>query len=114
MPLTPRQEAGLDLAFGEDESGTYVAIEVFYTGRQALQDNPYPAIGQPFTTIGILASQRVGRTTLFVNLENLTGVRQTKYDPFLLPRPGLGGRRTVDAWAPLEGRMVNAGLRQSF
>ena len=32
----------------------------------------------------------------------------------LLPRPGAGGRRTVDAWAPLDGRLVNAGLRIAF
>jgi iron complex outermembrane receptor protein len=111
VPLTPRQEVGLDVAFDEDESGTSVAAEVFFTGRQSLEDNPYRSISQPFTTVGLLASQRIGRATVFLNLENLTDVRQTRFDPLLLPRPGAGGRRTTPVWAPLEGRLVNAGLR---
>ncbi|HEX8848256.1 MAG TPA: TonB-dependent receptor [Gemmatimonadaceae bacterium] len=114
VPLTPRQEAGLDLAFEEDESGTYLAGEVFYTGRQSLEDDPYAKLSRPYATLGILASRRIGRATIFVNLENLTGVRQTRFEPLPLPRPGAGGRRTVDAWAPLEGRLVSAGLRLSL
>ncbi|MDQ3997195.1 MAG: hypothetical protein M3303_09270 [Gemmatimonadota bacterium] len=27
------------------------------------------------------------------------------------PTPGEGGRWTTDAWAPLDGRVINAGLR---
>lgn len=114
VPLTPRREAGLDLAFEEDESGTYIAGEVFYTGRQSLEDDPYARVSRPYVTLGILASQRVWRATVFLNIENLTGVRQTQYEPLLLPRPGAGGRRTVDAWAPLEGRRISAGLRMSL
>jgi iron complex outermembrane receptor protein len=48
---------------------------------------------------------------LYLNLENLTNVRQTSFDPLLRMTPGEGGRRTVDEWAPLEGRSANAGLR---
>jgi Outer membrane receptor for ferrienterochelin and colicins len=110
-PLVPRESAGLDAAFEEDESGTRVGVEAFYTGPQALEDNPYRAVAPAYTTVGILASQRVGRATVYLNLENLTGVRQTSFDPLLRPTPGDGGRRTVDEWAPLEGRSVNAGVR---
>lgn len=110
-PLVPRESAGLDAAFEEDESGTRVGVEAFYTGPQALEDDPYRAVAPAYTTIGILASQRVGRATVYLNLENLTGVRQTSFDPLLRPTPGDGGRRTVDEWAPLEGRSVNAGVR---
>lgn len=108
---TPREEAGADLALEDDESGAYVALEVFYTGRQALDDDPYRAVSRPFTTVGVLASKRLGRATVFVNGENLTNVVQTHFGPVLRPVQGEGGRWTVSAWAPLEGRSLNAGLR---
>ncbi len=110
-PYLPRESAGLDAAFEEDESGTRVGVEVFYTGPQALEENPYRTVAPSYTTIGLLASQRVGSAILYVNLENLTNVRQTRSDPLLRPLPGEGGRLTVGEWAPLDGRMLNAGVR---
>ncbi|MDQ6634167.1 MAG: TonB-dependent receptor [Gemmatimonadota bacterium] len=110
-PLVPRASAGLDAAFEEDESGTRVGVEAFYTGPQALEDNSFRTVSPAYTTVGVLASQRFGHATVYLNLENLTGVRQTRFDPLLRPTPGEGGRRTVDAWGPLEGRSANAGVR---
>ena len=51
---------------------------------------------------------------LFINGENLTGVRQTRWDPLLRPTRAADGRWTVDAWAPLEGRNINGGVRVRF
>jgi iron complex outermembrane receptor protein len=48
---------------------------------------------------------------LYLNLENLSNVRQTNYDPLLCQTPGEGGRRTFDELAPLEGCSTNAGTR---
>ena len=114
LPLTPRQSAGVDFALEEDESGLYGAIEVFYTGRQALEDNPYLSISRPYTTVGLLLSCRFKGVTVFANGENLTNVRLTNYEPLLRVRAGEGGRWTVDEWAPLEGRRVNVGVRRSW
>jgi iron complex outermembrane receptor protein len=113
-PLTPRHAAGVDVAFEEDESGTRVGLEVFYTGRQPVEDNPYRTMGRPYATVGLLGEQRIGPATVFVNAENLTNVRQTRFDPLLLPRRSVAGRWTTDAWAPLEGRTLNAGARFRF
>ena len=110
-PYVPRQTAGLDVAFEEDETGTRVGAEAFYTGRQALSENPYRAVSMPFTTIGLLASQQLGRADVYLNVDNLTNVRQSHFDPLLRPAAGEGGRLTVDEWAPLEGRTINAGVR---
>ena len=110
-PYVPRVTSGLDVAFEEDESGVRIGLEVFYTGPQAVEENPYRIIAPGYTTIGVLASKQLGRTMLYLNLENLTNVRQTNYDPLLRQTPGEGGRRTVDEWAPLEGRSANAGMR---
>ena len=64
--------------------------------------------------VGALVSRRIGRYRLFVNGENLGDVRQTRWDPLLRPTRGVDGRWTVDAWAPLDGRNVNAGVRIAF
>ncbi len=114
FPLNPRHTAGLDVAWDNDETGTRVGVEAFYTGVQALAHNPYRTTSRPYTTIGVLVSQRIGPALLFLNAEDLTDVRQTRYDPLLMPAPGEGGRWTTDEWAPLEGRLVNLGARIGF
>lgn len=114
LPLTPSTDAGVDVAYEEDETGTYVAGEVFYTGRQSLENDPYRQFGAPYATVGLLASQRIKRATVFLNVENLTDVRLSRYEPVLRPSPGEGDRLTVDAWAPLEGRRFNLGVRYAF
>ena len=114
VPRTPRHSAGLDVAWEEEESGTRIGFEVFYVGRQSLADDPYRAASAPYATLGILATRRIGPARMFINAENLTDVRHTRYEPLLLPAPGPGGRVTVDPWAPLAGRVVNAGVRFGF
>ncbi len=57
---------------------------------------------------------RIGQVVVHLNGENLTNVRQTHYDPLLLPTPREGGRWTTDEWAPLEGRLLNLGVRIGF
>jgi len=64
--------------------------------------------------LGLLAERQFGKLRVFVNGENLTGIRQTRWDPLLRPSRGVDGRWTVDAWAPLEGRNVNGGIRVRF
>ena len=63
---------------------------------------------------GFFAERRFGSARLFFNLENLFDVRQTKKDPLTLPARLPDGRWTVDAWAPLDGRVINAGVRIGF
>lgn len=113
VPLTPRHMAGL-VAVYEEHGERRAGIEVYYTGRQHVDDNPWRTETEPYVIVGVLAEQRFGRVRAFVNLENLTDRRQTRYDPIVLPAPGPYGRRTTDTWAPLEGRVINGGVRVSF
>jgi len=114
VPLTPPENGGLDFAADDDESGAYAAIEIFYTGRQALEDNPYATASRPYTTIGALLSKRWARATVFLNGENLSNIRLTNYQPLVRPRVGEGGVWTVEPWAPLEGRRVNLGVKWAW
>jgi outer membrane receptor for ferrienterochelin and colicins len=113
VPQTPRHGAGV-VAMWEAEDVGRIGVEWYYTGEQALEENPYRVVSEPYTIVGILAERQFGRIRLFVNGENLTGVRQTKWDPLLRPTRAVDGRWTVDAWAPLEGRNINGGLRVRF
>lgn len=113
VPLTPRHIAGLVAVYerhGEGRAG----IEIYYTGSQRVDDNPYREVTRPYASVGVLLERRFGRVRAFLNLENLTDTRQTHYDPIVLPAPGPWGRRTTDSWAPLEGRVFNGGLRLTF
>jgi outer membrane receptor protein involved in Fe transport len=113
VPLTPRHSAGI-VGMWERENVGRVGIEWYYTGRQSLEENPYRAVSEPYVILGLLAEKQFGRFRLFVNGENLTGVRQTRWDSVLRPTRASDGRWTVDAWAPLEGRNINGGLRVRF
>lgn len=109
VPLTADHAASFNTIW-EGENGRF-GIEVYYTGRQPLEDNPYRSVGKPYWLAGFFGERRVGRVRLFINLENLFDIRQTKDDPLTLPARLPDGRWTVDAWAPLDGRVINGGLR---
>jgi iron complex outermembrane receptor protein len=89
-------------------------VEACHYGRQPLDDNPYRAIGRQCLLVGALADRRVGRLRVFVNAENLGNVRQTRWEPFVRPERRPDGRWTVDGWAPLDGLVVNGGVRVAF
>ena len=113
VPLTPRHSGGV-VGMLEDEDAGRIGVEMYYTGAQRLEANPYADRSEAYVILGVLAERPFGRFRLFVNGENLTGVRQTKWHPLALPARTADGRRTVDAWAPLEGRNINGGIRLSF
>ena len=109
-PLTPRHQAGI-VTMLEQEGRARLGVEVYYTGRQPLDDNPYRLESKPYVHVGILAERRFGPARVFVNAENVLGYRQTRHDSLVLPSRGVGGRWTTDVWGPLEGRVANFGVR---
>jgi len=60
--------------------------------------------------------ERITRTVPYGTLRviYLANVRQTKYDPLLRAQRSFVGQWTVDQWAPLDGRVINGGLRLNF
>ena len=117
VPLVPRHTAGI-VGSVEREETYRVGLELYYTGRQSLVDNPYRTESRPYVIVGLLAEKwvetRAGVARVFINFENIGNVRQTRYDPLLLPSLGKGGRWTTDAWTELSGFTVNGGVRWSF
>ena len=112
VPQTPRHSLGA-VAMAENEDGR-IGLEVYYTGKQRLEANPYRDVSEPYTVVGVLMERRFGPVRLFLNLENLTDVQQHLWHSSLRPDRAPDGRWTVDAWAPLDGRVINGGLRVQF
>ncbi len=113
VPLTPKHAGGFIGAW-EPGDENRLAVEAFYTGQQPLTDNTFRVESRPYVMVGALAQRRFGRLVMFANGENLTNVRQSHFDPIVRPTPGLGGRWTTDAWAPLDGAVINGGMRIGF
>jgi iron complex outermembrane receptor protein len=111
--LTPAHSISLVGVWEKEKLGR-IGVEYYFTGAQRLESNPYRDRSEPYSIIGLLADRRWGRYRVYVNAENLTGVRQANYDPLLRPSQAVDGRWSVDAWAPLDGRSVNAGVRVTF
>lgn len=110
VPLNPRHTAGLTVVWADEDEGARFGLEGYYTGRQALKDDPYRTTSTPYFTVDALVEVPLGPAVLFLHGEDLTDVRQSQYEPLLRPTPGLGGVWTPDVWAPLAGRVINAGI----
>ena len=113
IPLTPRHTAGL-VAMWEQRDKGRVGVELYYTGRQTLDDDPYRTRSKPYFELGLLGEVVVGKARLFANAENILGVRQTKYAPIVRPFRAADGRWTVDVWGPTDGFVLNAGVKLRF
>jgi len=112
-PVTPRHTASFVAMWEEHDRGR-LGLEVYYTGKQALEENPYRSESPSYLEVGLLGEIILGRYSLFVNAENLLNERVTKHHPLLLPQRANDGRWTTDAWGPTDGFTVNGGVRIRF
>jgi iron complex outermembrane receptor protein len=113
VPLTPRHSGGVVAMWEQPETGR-LGIEAYYTGLQRLDDNPYRSKSRPYVDLGLFGEVVVEQFRFFINAENILNVRQTRFDPLLLPTRAPDGRWTVDAWAPTDGFILNGGVRFSL
>ena len=113
VPLTPAQYLSFN-ALWEKERWGKIGLEAYYIGRQPLEDNPYRQTARGYFLYGIMIEHTFGRLKIFANVEDLGNIRQTRYDPLLRPTALPDGRWTVDSWAPLDGRVINGGIRVTF
>ncbi|GAC1301855.1 MAG: TonB-dependent receptor [Steroidobacteraceae bacterium] len=110
-PLVPRNSGELGAIVESKKQRGRVGLEVGYTGRQALEDDPYRSVSEPYFELNALGEFRFGGISIFLNAINLTNVRQTRFDPLVRQSPGLGGNPITEIWAPLDGRIFNIGIR---
>lgn len=105
QPLTPKNQFSFDSTY-EIEGSYRFGIESFYTGAQLLNDG---TTGKDYITFGLLIQKMWKHLDIFVNAENLTDQRQTRWGSIYTG--SLINPNFRDIYAPLDGIVINAGIR---
>jgi hypothetical protein len=112
VPLNPQHAITLDVAH-ERENDRVIGLEARFIGHQALSDTLYTA-SRAYVAIDARFEKHVGPAILFARANNLTGIRQSHFFPLVRAASGPAGQWTRDVWAPLDGPVMNAGLRLMY
>lgn len=102
-PLTARHNAGSVLMYESEK--WRIGYETFYTGKQVLSNGN---VTKDFITMGFLAMRNFKWGTTFVNFENFTNIRQTKFSPLVLPPTG--NPTFTEIYAPTDGFIFSLGV----
>ncbi|MBQ4831890.1 TonB-dependent receptor [Pseudoalteromonas sp. MMG010] len=113
IALTPAHSAGMVIMW-EEHGSHLLGFEAYYTGTQALENNPYRDTSDAYWHLGLLGQITFDNISYFVNAENLLNVRQTKDESIVLTEQAASGRWTTDIWSRNDGFTVNAGVRIKF
>lgn len=105
QPLTPKNQLNADLTY-EVESSFRAGIEGFYTSKQLLSDG---TTGRGYWTFGALVQKMWKHFDIFINAENLTDQRQTRWGS-VYTGP-MADPTFKDIYAPLDGVVVNVGVK---
>ncbi|PSL44273.1 iron complex outermembrane receptor protein [Chitinophaga niastensis] len=104
-PLTAKHRLNNVLMY-EIEDKWKIGLEAYYYSSQPLNDG---TTGKPYWTFGFMAEKIWERFSLFVNFENFTDTRQTRFDSIYTGTVTHPVFR--DIYAPLDGFVVNGGLK---
>jgi iron complex outermembrane receptor protein len=114
VPLNPRNSTTFTIAW-EKEGVARFGFETFYIGTQTLTGtvtpNPYLRTSPGYVLLGFLVERQFGPVSVFLNGDNVTDRRMTRFQPLVLPSQAPDGRWTTDAWGPLDGWLINLGVR---
>ena len=106
VALNPRHSSGAVLMYENEDNGLKIGFETYYTGIQRLEDHPTRTQSPTYVIMGLLAEKAFGPVRVFINFENFTDTRQTRFEQIVT-----GDRDTLPIYAPLEGRVINGGVR---
>jgi iron complex outermembrane receptor protein len=105
QPLTPKNRFSFDATY-EIENSFRFGVESFYNSSQLLSDG---TTGRAYLTFGLLVQKMWKHLDIFINAENLTDRRQTRWGSIYTG--SITNPDFMDIYAPLEGVVVNAGIR---
>jgi iron complex outermembrane receptor protein len=103
--LTPQKRISFDVTY-EIENSFRFGAESFYTSPQLLSDG---STGKGYITFGLLVQKMWKHLDVFVNAENVTDRRQTRWGNIYTG--SITSPNFRDIYAPLDGVVVNAGIR---
>ena len=105
LPLTPEHKMYTVLVYEKHGTGR-IGLEAYYTGPQTLADGMRT---EGYWITGVMAERRFGPARLFLNFENFLDTKQSNYAPVVLgPR---ADPRFAEIWAPMDGFIINGGIK---
>jgi iron complex outermembrane receptor protein len=105
LPLTSRHRLNNVLMY-EIEDKLKLGLEAYYFSPQRLNDG---TTGRDYWIAGFMAEKLWENFSLFINFENFTDTRQTKFDS-IFTGP-LNDPVFRDIYAPVDGFVVNGGIK---
>ena len=90
----------------EVEDQWKIGAEAYYFGSQQLNDG---SRGKSFWTAGLMAEKLWERFSIFINFENFTDTRQTRFGPIYTG--SLTNPDFKDIYAPVDGFVMNGGIK---
>lgn len=105
LELTPAHKTYTVLVYEKHGTGR-IGLEAYYTGPQRLADG---SSTEGYWITGLMGERRFGPARLFLNFENFLDTMQSNYAPVVLgPR---SDPRFAEIWAPMDGFVVNGGVK---
>ena len=105
LPLTARHRLNNVLMY-EREEKLKIGLEAYYFSRQPLNDGSF---GKDYWITGLMAEKLWEKFSLFLNLENFTNTRQSRFD--IIYDGTIANPVFRDIYAPVEGFVVNGGVK---
>jgi iron complex outermembrane receptor protein len=102
-PLTAKHNAGSVLMYESEK--WRIGYETFYTGKQFLSNGTETT---DFVTMGLLLMRNFKFGSAFVNFENFTDRRQSKFSPLVLPPHD--NPEFPEIYAPTDGFIFSVGI----
>ena len=103
--LTPRHRLNNVLLY-EVEEKWKIGLEAYYFSKQQLSDG---AAGKSYWITGFMAEKLWKKFSLYINFENFTDTRQTKFDTIYTGT--IANPQFRDIYAPLDGFVMNGGIK---
>ena len=105
LPLAARHRMNNVLMY-EIEDKLKLGLEGYYFSRQKLNDGLY---GKSYWIFGFMAEKIWKQFSVFINFENFTDSRQTKFDTIYTGT--IDNPVFRDIYAPVDGFLINGGLK---
>ena len=103
--LTSRHRLNSVLLY-EVEEKWKVGLEAYYFSKQQLSDG---TTGKPYWITGFMVEKLWEKFSLYINFENFTDSRQTRFDTIYTGT--IDNPQFRDIYAPLDGFVVNGGIK---
>ncbi len=105
LPLTARHRLNNVLMY-EIENKLKVGLEAYYFSKQRLNDGTF---GKQYWITGFMVEKLWKKISLYINFENFTDTRQTKFDSIYTGT--INNPVFRDIYAPVEGFVANGGIK---